>query len=269
VTIYAHPRKELSLMHVKWLPELASDLYYEYLAYVTHIDGWGTVGANVTFISLGTQIQVDEFKRELGEFGTFEVAATVSYGTRLSKTLAAGLSAKVIYSHLSDFGTGAERGSGTATGFAVDFGTIWQTPFDRLTLGAAITNLGPNISYIDANQADPLPRNLALGFAYRFINTPYSRLTLVGEMNKDLIGVTDALSSQADEAILNGGIEYQYASLIALRAGYIYDRQGDIKTPTLGLGLQYKNYLLDFAYIPSSDTQVLANTTRLAASIRF
>lgn len=269
VTIYAHPRKELSLMHVKWLPELANDLYYEYLAYVTHIRGWGTVGGNITFISLGTQFRTDEFKNQIGEFSTFEIAGTVSYGTRLSKTLAAGVSAKIIYSHLSDVGAGAEQGSGTATGFAVDVGGLWQTPFPRLTLGAAITNLGPNISYIDANQADPLPRNLAVGFAYRIINTRYSRFTLTAEMNKDLIGITDNLSSQADEAIFNGGLEYQYASLIALRAGYIYDRQGEIKTPTLGLGLQYKNYLLDFAYIPSSDTQVLANTTRLAASIRF
>jgi len=269
VVIYAHPRKEFSLMHVKWLPELASDLYYEYAAYVTHIKGWGTVGANVTFISLGKQTRVDEFQNILGEFGTFELAGALSYGTRLSNSLSAGISAKVIYSHLSDFGAGAERGGGTATGFAVDLGSIWQTPFRRLTLGAAITNLGPDISYIDANQADPLPRNLAVGFAYRIISTAYNRLTVIGEVNKDLIGITDNLSSQADEAIFNGGMEYQYGSLIALRAGYIYDREGEIKTPTLGFGLQYKNLLFDLAYIPSSDTQVLANTARLAISGRF
>ena len=66
------------------------------------------------------------------------------------------------------------------------------------------------------------------------------------------------------------GGEYEFDHLIALRAGYIYDRQGDIKKPTLGAGLQYKNLLFDFAYIPSSAAnKPLDNTTRLAISYRF
>jgi hypothetical protein len=272
VVIYAHPRKEATLMHVKWLPELASDLYYEYGAFVTQIKGWGTVGANITFLSLGKQLGTSERGDTLGEFGTFELAAGLSYGTRLSRSLTAGVSAKLIYSHLSDFGAGAERGGGTATAFAADFGALWQTPLRRLTLGLAVTNLGPNISYIDAAQADPLPRNLGLGFAYRIVSTPYNRLTLIGEVNKDLIGLPEnftELREEMDEAIFNGGLEYQYGSFIALRGGYIYDREGAIKTPTVGAGLQYRHWLFDFAYIPSSDTQVLANTTRFALSARF
>lgn len=287
VVIYAHPRKELTLMHVKWLPGLADDLYYEFAGYVMPIKGWGTVGANVTFLSLGKQQRTTEFGDLLGEFGTFELATTLSYGTKLSNSLAAGISAKVIYSHLADFGAGSERGSGTATGLAVDLGTIWQTPFKRLDIGAAVTNLGPNISYIDASQADPLPRNLAAGFAYRILNSPFNRLTLVGELNKDLIGITDksiksvdtttadtvyysVLKSQFDEVIFNVGMEYQYGSFLALRGGYIYDRQGDIKKPTLGAGLQYRNLLFDFAYIPSSSSnKPLDNTTRLAITVRW
>jgi hypothetical protein len=287
VIIYAHPRKELTLMHVKWLPGLADDLYYEFAGYVMPIRGWGTVGANITFLSLGKQQRTGEFGDILGEFGTFEIAGTISYGTKLSNSLATGLSAKVIYSHLADFGAGSERGSGTATGLAVDMGAIWQTPFKRLDIGAAVTNLGPNISYIDASQADPLPRNMAVGFAYRLIHTPFNRLTLVGEVNKDLIGLTDkaiksidtttsdttyysVLKSQFDEVIFNTGLEYQYGSFLALRGGYIYDRQGDIKKPTLGAGLQYRNILFDFAYIPSSSAnKPLDNTTRLAISLRW
>jgi hypothetical protein len=270
VVVYGKPRKEITFMHVKWLPTLADDLYYEFFGGVMPIKGWGTLGANVTFLSLGTQTRVDEFGNILGEFGTFELAATVSYGTRLAPSLATGLSAKIIYSHLADQGAGAERGQGTATGLAIDLGTIWQTPLKRLDLGVAITNLGPNISYIDAAQADPLPRNMALGLAYRLIHSPFNKLTLVGEINKDLIGWGGSLSEQLDEAIFNGGLEYQYGSFIALRAGYIYDRQGEIKKPTLGAGIQYRSFLFDFAYIPSSSSnQPLDNTTRLSLSVRW
>jgi len=266
VVVYARPRRELTFMHVKWLPTLADDLYYEFFGGSFPIAGWGTIGANITFLSLGTQIGTDATGNVTGEFGTFEVAGTLSYGTRLSNALAVGLSAKIIYSHLSDQGAGQERGSGTATGVALDGGLIWQTPWKRLDLGLAITNVGPNISYIDANQADPLPRNLAVGLAYRLIHSPYNKLTLVAEMNKDLVGRIGEL----DEAIFNGGIEYQYGSFIALRAGYIYDSQGDIKKPTMGAGLQYRHFLFDFAYIPSSSAnKPLDNTTRLSLSVRW
>lgn len=271
VVVYGKPRKEITFMHVKWLPTLADDLYYEFFGGVMPVKGWGTMGANITFLSLGSQTRVDEFGNVLGEFGTFELAATLSYGTRLAPTLAIGLSSKIIYSHLADQGTGNEQGTGTATGLALDVGTIWNTPVKRLDLGVAVTNLGPNISYIDAEQADPLPRNLAVGLAYRLIHSPINKLTLVGEVNKDLIGWTDTdLSAQLDEAIFNGGLEYQYGSFIALRGGYIFDRQGDIKKPTLGAGIQYKMFQFDFAYIPSSESnQPLDNTTRLSLSVRW
>jgi hypothetical protein len=70
--------------------------------------------------------------------------------------------------------------------------------------------------------------------------------------------------------IFNTGLEYQYGSFIALRVGYIYDRQGAIKKPTLGAGVQYRNFLFDFAYIPSSEAaEPLDNTTRLSLSLRW
>jgi hypothetical protein len=102
------------------------------------------------------------------------------------------------------------------------------------------------------------------------LNSPYNRLTFVGDVNKDLIGLGDNLTAQLDEAIFNMGMEYQYGSFIALRTGYIYDRQGDIKKPTLGFGLEYRSVLFDFAYIPSSKSpKPLDNTTRLSLSLRW
>ena len=41
---------ELSLMHVNWLPNLADDLYYEYLGGRTYIENVGTIGGH--FIGL-------------------------------------------------------------------------------------------------------------------------------------------------------------------------------------------------------------------------
>ncbi len=267
VVVYAHAKRELTLMHANWLPELASDLYYEYLSYVQHMEGWGTIGINLTFLSLGKNVRTDASGAIKGEFDSYELAFAFSYGTKLNPSLSTGLSAKVIYSHLADRGAGMERGKGSGSSFALDMGLLYN--LKRFSLGTALTNLGPNIAYIDLSQSDPLPRNLAVGFAYRIVDSPFNRLTATFEINKELVGLDDPLSEEIDEAIENMGIEYWYGTYVSLRAGYIYDYYGDIKTATFGAGLQYSMFRFDFAYIPSSKDLALANTMRFSMTGRF
>ncbi len=270
IVVFAQGKTELTFTHANWLPELASDLYYEFLSYVQPIGTLGTVGGNVTFLSYGTIPVTGESSSDItGEINPFDVALTLSYGTRASKSLAVGLSAKIIYSRLSVQGAGREVGEGSGTSFAVEGGMLY-TITRRLRFGAVLTNLGPNMSYIDAAQSDALPRNLAIGFSYKLLDSPYNRLTLVGEINKLLATVNDDFSTEFKEAVENVGLEYWYGSLLALRGGYIYDQKGEIKTPTLGVGLQYKGrYRLDFAYIPSSENLPLANTLRTSLTVKL
>lgn len=270
VIIFAHGKKELSFTHANWLPELAPDLYYEFLGYVHPVGSMGTLGMNFTFLSYGTIVTTGETSSDpTGTISPFDAAFTLSYGTRASKSLAVGLSAKVIYSRLSVVGAGQEVGRGKGTSFAAEGGILYSIG-KRLRLGAVLTNLGPNMTYIDAAQSDALPRNLAVGFAYRLVDTPYNRLTLVGEINKLMTSLGDGFSQEMREAIENVGMEYWYGSLLALRVGYIYDQEGQVKTPTLGVGLQYKGrYRLDFAYIPSSQNTPLANTLRTSLTVKI
>ncbi len=270
IVVFAQGKNELAFTHANWLPDLAEDLYYEFLSYTQPFGSLGTVGGNVTFLSYGSIPTTGENSSEVtGEINPFDVAMTLSYGTRASKKLSVGLSAKIIYSKLSVQGAGREVGQGSGTSFAVEGGMLYSVS-RRLRLGAVITNLGPDMSYIDAAQSDALPRNLALGFSYKLLDSPYNRLTVVGEINKLLATVNDDFATEFKEAIENVGIEYWYGSLLALRAGYIYDKEGEIKTPTLGVGLQYKGkYRLDFAYIPSSENLPLANTLRTSLTVKL
>ncbi len=271
VVIYANARKEITVMHAKWLPELASDLYYEYFSYVHHLgDEWGTLGVNLTFLSYGDIARTTEFSASvIDTFHSFDGALALTYGAPVSSELSIGFTAKLIYSRLADQGAGEELGQGNATAFAVDAGLLYRTPIRKLTFGAAVTNLGPNIAYIDAAQSDPLPRNLAVGFAYDLVKNPYNKLTLVGEMNKMLTDLDDSFGEEIKEAVENVGLEWWYGSFIAGRIGYINDDVGQINTVTLGAGLQYKQIRFDFAYIPSSETVPLANTLRLSLTGRL
>ena len=267
IVVKANALKQLTLMHVKWLPELTDDVYYEFVSFVAGSEEWGTFGGNVTFISYGSFLRTGEQGDTLGTFDSFDIAFTGSYGTALSPKLKVGISAKLLYSKLSDLGTGLEKGKGTSTGFAVDFGMLYlMTP--RLTWGLALTNLGPKMAYIDASQADDLPRNLALGFAYKLLQTDYYHLLVTSEVNKILVGLDDGLGEELKQLVVNSGAEFLYANIIALRAGYIFDDEGDVKTATLGVGLALFNaFKFDFSYIPSNSTESLRNTLRISVTV--
>ncbi len=279
LVVAAHAKREMSFMHSNWLVELANDIYFEYLSYVQHIEGVGTMGGAITFLSYGSQQRTGEQGEDLGTFFSYEMALAISYGTRVSDKLSLGMSAKYIHSHLSDVGAGQERGSGTASSFAVDGGMLWNTPVRKLKMGLSITNIGPDISYIDAAQADPLPRNLTLSLAYDIFKNPYNKLTLIGEGSKLLIGLTDfkreglknKIAERLEQVIAHIGAEYWYGTFLALRAGFVNDKEGDQRYYTLGAGLQYTNYRFDFSYIPSAfgDKNRLANTMRFSMTARF
>jgi len=267
----ANGHNELTLMHVNWLPELASDLYYEFLSYVTQIQGWGTVGANFTYITYGTIHLTDASQTDLGTDEPFEIAFALSYGTSLSRSLKGGISAKVIYSRLAGqeiagATAGTAKGTGRTTGLAVDLGLLYMAS-PRLTFGMAITNLGPDLQYSQQSQADPLPRNLAVGFSYKLLQSDYNRLLITAEINKLLVNI-DSFRQELKEVIINSGAEFVYANLLAIRAGYIYDQEGRIKTPSFGAGLTLMERLkFDFSYIPNSSSVALANTLRMSLTV--
>jgi hypothetical protein len=263
-------RFEITGMHANWLPDLTDDLFYDFVGFVASKDGLGTFGGSVTFLSYGSIVVTGTDPSPIGTEEAFEIAMAGSYGTSLSSKLAGGVTAKVVYSHLtSGIGAGGsteERG-GKTWAFALDLGLLYHFN-SRLTGGLAITNLGPSVQYVDDPQRDNLPRNLAVGLAYKFKNSEYIRILGTVEANKGLIGLDDGFSGELKEVILNGGIEATYADLISGRVGYIYDQEGHVKTMTLGAGFSvFDLFQFDLAYIPSSEDLALANTLRLSLTI--
>ena len=260
-------KTEFTFMHANWLPSLADDLFYDYIGFVTSSDKIGTFGGNITFISYGSIVQTDATGIELGTFDAFEAAATLSYGTALTKKLKGGISAKLIHSHLSEFGAGAEKGNGITWAFAMDFGFMYQI-HPRLNLGLAVTNLGPDVQYSDNPQNDALPRNIAGGLAWKAYQSDAMNLLVVAEANKGLVDIGSPRAEEFKEIIWSGGIELDYLKLIALRAGYYHDEVGQVKNFSFGAGLTPMDLLkFDFAYIPSNKDGSLANTLRLSLTV--
>jgi hypothetical protein len=68
------------------------------------------------------------------------------------------------------------------------------------------------------------------------------------------------------------GIEYWYDKQFALRGGFFYEdkNKGNRKYFTLGAGLRYNVFGLDFSYlIPLQQDNPLANTLRFALLLNF
>ncbi|RKX25539.1 MAG: hypothetical protein DRP45_05680 [Candidatus Zixiibacteriota bacterium] len=271
VAYLARGRSEISLMHVNWAADFGlaeNDMYYGFLSAVTQKKGWGTFGGNVTFFSYGKNYRTTTGSEVLETFESYDMAVTGCYGTSINDKLKGGIAAKIIISRLYGQGAGKELGDGNATGFAFDVGLLYlATP--KLTWGVAVTNLGPAIQYSDYGQSDELPRNLAVGFAYKLLSSEYNRLLLTGEVNKMLVGLDDGFSEELNQSILSGGAEFSYANLLSARGGYYFDHEGQSKYFTFGVGLSlFDTFGFDFSYVPSQASSVfMANTLRVSLQL--
>ena len=117
------PGKEAVGMHVQWLPNLADDLFYEFIAYRHELPGIGVVGGNLTYLNLGKQMRTDDVGTDLGYFGSWMGAVTLSFGTKLSSTSSIGMNYKIFKQALApDSGAGSEETEGSSTDFAFDIG---------------------------------------------------------------------------------------------------------------------------------------------------
>ena len=179
---------EIAFMHVNWLPNLADDLYYEFLGFRRYFPNLGTLGGHLIYLNLGEQVRMDEYAQYQGKFTSYMMATAFSYSTKLSSTSSFGMNAKISYQHLVEIGTGSEKGKGTSTDFGFDLGYMkkgFLTP--RMDLGVTMTNIGPKVSFIDPDQADPQPTNLTFGLAYEVFKNDYNSIKVVYDVDKLLV----------------------------------------------------------------------------------
>jgi hypothetical protein len=231
--------KEFSSTLAKLVPDLADDVYYLNLAYGQHLEGWGGLGIEVMYLSYGKTEAVDEEGTSYGYFSSYEFVPTIGFGTRLIG---------------GPEGAASGNKDGKADAFAVDIGGLMGGAFpipnfggDPLAyaIGANVQNLGSKLVYIDADQGDPLPRNLKVGIALDLLSSESFGIIGSFDYNKALIeyGDTDR-QEQVDkfgwgnaERLLNAGIEFTMRDLLSFRTGYVDDPEGEIESWTFGAGL--------------------------------
>jgi hypothetical protein len=260
--------QNLALSHTQLVPDLASDVYYEYLGYTNDISGVGTLSVGIIYLTYGTSVATNSQGEKTGDFKSWEASGVVTFAIPLSETLGIGLSGKFIHADLAPAEVTVENQSGAGSSVALDAGVLWKIPKYKLNVAAALTNLGPDITYVDAEQNDPLPATLRLGVAYTPFSTEVNNLIMTFDIEQSLVWLIDSATDTRRSEIYHIGAEYRYINLLAGRLGYIYDEDGDFSDMTYGLGFIYKGKVaLDYGNVPQATT--LDRVHRWSISVAF
>ncbi|MBP7272410.1 MAG: type IX secretion system outer membrane channel protein PorV [Saprospiraceae bacterium] len=164
----------------------------------------------------------------------------------------------------------------------------------NLMVGLALTNMGTKITYTNSANRDYIPANFGLGAAWTFQLDQYNTLTLAADINKLMVptpvpaadttkydvdphdgipdykqnGVVASMLSSFGDAPGGGteelrelnysiGAEYWYDKQFAVRAGYYREdrTKGNRRFFTVGLGLKYNIFGLNFSYLVPTTNQ--------------
>ena len=273
-------KKDASVTHAQLVPDLADDVFQEFLVFALPVESWGTFAASLVYLTYGKSEARSETGEFLGEFSSYEFAPVVSYGTTIASQMGIGVNFKYVRVQLAPDLPNVP-GSGKGSTVAADLGLLWKVPGNLLNLGATLQNLGPDIQFVAEDRKDPIYRNLKFGFAATPFSNETVAINVVGDVNqlmvKGEIPQSDgSTTSRYPKPIYNAGVEANYRTkdfALAVRGGYIHDNEGSISDPTYGGGFMYKGIRLDLASIPQaedSDTgEKLARVTKLSLGASF
>jgi hypothetical protein len=211
------------------------------------------VGLSLSSLSMGgIEARTGDTAQPDGSFGASDFYGAASYSQPLGESLTLGVTGKLIQQKI---------GSASASTYAADVGVLQR--LGRFRVGAALTNLGPSMKFVD--QAFPLPQALRGGVSYDAEPMPV-RFSAEAESLKGESGATFRM-----------GMEYSAGKMLALRGGYL-SRSGATQSAltnkgtagfvgmTGGFGLRAGAYALDYAFVPYGE---LGSSHKMSFSVRF
>lgn len=304
---FADKDVSISATYTPWLRALElQDVYIAYLSGYKKLSNQEAIGLSLRYFSLGNIQFTDENGQALGSDRPNEFEVSAAYSRKLTDKFSLGLALKFIYSRLA---SGQIAGGFTirpGIAGAGDLSLTYKTPMQdnaNLTIGAAISNLGSRISYTNSANRDFIPTNFGIGAAYEMEVDEHNSVVFALDINKLLVPTPDTVdldgnsipdykevgtasslfssfsdapgggSEEFNELNYSIGIEYWYDKQFAIRAGYYYEHptKGNRQFFTVGLGLKYNIFGLNFSYlVPTSNiTNPLNNTLRFSLVFDF
>jgi hypothetical protein len=237
------PGSQIGLQHMEMY-----DLFRMEALYASHATPHGTFGLMLTgfYSDEVERTELDRVGEVLGTFQPYDLVGGLSWG-RLFGSVMIGITGKVIYERIDAY-------SGTT--WAMDLGIAHDTQIDGLRIGAALQNLGGDITLNE--QATALPRTVRIGALWnpRFDGARWAERL---HLNADFLSPNDG------EARLHSGLEVEIERRFVVRGGYRagYDTWGE----TFGAG--FRNDLLAVDYAWQGNANDFDPTHRISLRFNF
>lgn len=290
-----------SISYVPWLKGLVDDIGLGQVSFYKKIGDEQTVGGSLRYFSLGSITFTNSEGISLGTYKPNEWVIDLAYARKLSETFSAAVTGKFIYSNLTlgqnINGVDSRAGTSVAADVSMFYTNLIEIGRNDVTInvGLTVNNIGNKISYTSSTQKDFIPTNLRLGVGMEMELDSYNTIAFTGELTKLLVPtppirddegnpidpylennisvIAGMLQSFYDapfgeemqEINIAGGLEYWYDKQFAIRGGYFYEsgKKGNRQYFTLGAGLKYNVFGLDFSYLISTNpNNPLKNTLR-------
>ncbi|MCG3205853.1 MAG: hypothetical protein KCHDKBKB_02576 [Elusimicrobia bacterium] len=248
------PSMGLSLSHQDQFSENNLDHLGLIMPSKSRNNSWGLDLIRLTYAE---QEARDLDRRKTGTISSSDLAFGLAYAKNLGPTQM-GAQFKFIRQELA---------GNQANGFAVDLGFLSGSPVPRLSLGAAIKNLGPQMKFVQ--DSFNLPLTISVGGAYH----------LTGPL---MLAMDVHHKPHQRQTVLAIGTQFSVSNMISLRAGFlskvaeaVTNQQksetnrgsfANVNGFTGGLGFQFKQLSLDYAVTPFGE---LGQTQMLTLSSWF
>ena len=214
---------QLSFTHNQWFQDIT----------VEHFSSALSFGKNTLGLSLAMGKVPDIQKREgptdepIALFDAHDVVFSFSFARSIKEGFALGFSAKWLYEKIDIH---------SASGLGFDLGGIYS-PLENLKFGLAVLNLGQKMKF--EKEKFSLPTLYKVGVTY-FVEKK--------NLNSDFVFGLDVVKPRDDEVKIHLGGEYGIYQTLKLRLGY---QSGyDEKDFSFGLGTSFREYSIDYGYLP-------------------
>ncbi len=270
---------QVSLTYTDWL----FDARQGALSFATPIGALGSVGLQVQYVDFGVFEETTNERPYISDpdrpgltgrtFRPFSYVVGATYARHLTDRFALGIGLKYAHESLFDGGrvsTQIRQGvfdevDTYASGVLFDFGIRYETGFRSIQIASAVQNFGADVSY--AVESYPVPLMFRVGIAADLVGP--NGLFAGGYDANQVRAAVDIFHPNDYAQQVHMGLEYEFARLLSLRAGYkfFYDNDG----LTLGGGLQYAAGDLGLAvdYSFGSMGTYLGNVQRISLAIEL
>ena len=270
-----------------WLKSLIPDIDLSYLSGYSKRNDNEAFAFALRYFTLGEIKFTDQTGNSLGSFNPNELALSSTYARKLTDNMSTAIALRYIYSNLTGGQQVGTLPTEAGQSIAGDVAAFYTKPIRLgsqdvdLSIGLNISNIGSKIAYTETTTRDFIPTNMRFGTAVTTAIDDYNKISFEVDLNKLLVPTPPAYSDgeiiagmNPDVSVMSGifqsfgdapggakeefreiiyslGSEYWYDEQFAVRAGYFHEAptKGDRQFFSLGAGLRYNVFGLDFSYL--------------------